>query len=116
MRSINLQMDGNQLCATWDNFDCLATSSTGFGDTIGGAVNALIADSSAIEINAIMSSIENAPQNTKVLADTATNKPSAEICPLCEGRGTIGTYMFRDPPEAKVCYRCKGAGKLSHVG
>jgi hypothetical protein len=70
MRSINLQMDGNQVCATWDNFDCLATSPAGFGDTIWQAFGRLIDNTPAIEINAIVTSIENAPQNTKELPAT----------------------------------------------
>jgi hypothetical protein len=82
MRSINLQMDGNQVCATWDNFDCLATSPAGFGDTIWQAFGRLIDNTLAIEINAIVTSIENAPQNTKELPATvpavaAANKQSA---------------------------------------
>jgi hypothetical protein len=37
MRTIKFQMDGNHVCATWDDFDCLATSPAGFGDTIAAA-------------------------------------------------------------------------------
>jgi len=73
MRSINLQMDGNRVVATWDNFNCLATSPAGFGDTIWQAFGRLIDNTPAIEINAIVTSIENAPQNTKELAATTTN-------------------------------------------
>lgn len=63
MRKIHLFMEGNKIAATWDNFDCLATSSKGFGDTISEAVNNLITNSKAIEINSIVTSIENAPHN-----------------------------------------------------
>ena len=59
MRHINLQMDGNQICATWDNFDCLAVSPAGFGDNISGAVNDLIRNTPACELNGIMSAVEN---------------------------------------------------------
>jgi len=89
MRKIHLFMDGNQIAATWDNFDCLATSPAGFGDTIGEAVNDLIANTSAIEINGVVSSIENAPQNTKELATTVPGVPAANSamvpCPECDG-------------------------------
>ena len=105
MRSINLQMDGNKICATWDNFDCLATSPpAGFGDTICEAVGGLMSNTSAIEINAIVTSIENAPQNAKELAatvpavaaantqskpcyinhgDLKLNNPTWDYCPKC---------------------------------
>ena len=82
MRSINLQMDGNQVCATWDNFDCLATSPAGFGDTIWQAFGRLIDSSPAIEINAIVTSIENAPQNTKELAATDSQQLKQAIALL----------------------------------
>jgi hypothetical protein len=33
-RTIKFQMDGNKVCAVWDDFDCLATSPAGFGDSM----------------------------------------------------------------------------------
>ena len=65
MRKIHLFMDGNSIAATWDNFDCLATSPAGFGDVIGEAVADLIKNSGANEINGVVSSIENAPQKLR---------------------------------------------------
>ena len=59
MRSINLQMDGNQICATWDDFDCLAVSPAGFGNNITEAVANLINETKPYELNGIVSSIEN---------------------------------------------------------
>ena len=59
MRSINLQMDGNQIVATWDNFDCLAVSAAGFGDTVTESVVDLINNTPAYELNQIVTSIEN---------------------------------------------------------
>jgi hypothetical protein len=91
MRKIHLFMEGNKIAATWDNFDCLATSTAGFGDTIGCAVSDLIANSSAIEINGVVSSIENAPFETKELSATDSQQPQPKICPRCEGTGSVGT-------------------------
>ena len=48
MRKIHLQMDGNQIVATWDDFDCLAV---GFGDNIGEAVSALINETAPYAFN-----------------------------------------------------------------
>ena len=79
MRSINLQMDGDQIAATWDNFDCLATSPAGFGDTIWQAFGRLIDNTPAIEINAIVTSIENTPQNTMESPNTYKQQLQAEI-------------------------------------
>ena len=59
MRTINLQMDGNQICATWDDFDCLAVSPAGFGNNITEAVTSLIAETKPYELNRIVTSIEN---------------------------------------------------------
>jgi hypothetical protein len=59
MRKIYLQMDGNQICATWDDFDCLAISPAGFGDNITQAVVSLINETKAYELNKIIRSIEN---------------------------------------------------------
>ena len=102
MRSINLQMDGNQVCATWDNFDCLATSPAGFGDTIWQAFGRLIDNTPAIEINAIVTSIENAPQNTKELAATDSQQPQPKIItPHC---GEGGGCVF---PERVNCVGCE---------
>ena len=61
MRSINLQMDGNQVCATWDDFVDLHDSPAGFGDTLWGAIEKLIDNTPAKQINGIVTSIENAP-------------------------------------------------------
>jgi hypothetical protein len=60
MRKIHLQMDGDSVCATWDDFDCLAVSPAGFGDYIGEAVGDLINNTQAYELNGITTSIENA--------------------------------------------------------
>jgi hypothetical protein len=87
MRSINLQMDGNKICATWDNFDCLATSPAGFGDNISGAIRDLITNSSVIEINDIVTSIENAPQNAKELAATDSQQLKQAIALLHRWQG-----------------------------
>jgi hypothetical protein len=87
MRSINLQMDGNQVCATWDNFDCLATSPAGFGDTIWQAFGRLIDSTPAIEINAIVTSIENAPHNIKELATTDSQQPQPKTLRGCQNCG-----------------------------
>ena|SRR5271157_4067903 len=95
MRSINLQMDGNQVCATWDNFDCFITSPAGFGNIISEAVTDLIAHSGAIEINGIVSSIENAPQ--------------IAICPSCNGTGEMQSGLLVD--IGKPCVKCGGSGK-----
>jgi len=62
MRHINLKMDGNQICATWDNFDCLVVSPAGFGDLIGEAVTDLIKNTPAYEQNGITTSIEQAAE------------------------------------------------------
>jgi len=59
MRKIHLFMEGNSIAATWDDFDCLATSPAGFGDVIGEAVADLVKNSSASVINAIVCGIEN---------------------------------------------------------
>jgi hypothetical protein len=59
MRTITLQMDGNQICATWDDFDCLAVSPAGFGNNITEAVTSLIAETKPYELNRIVTSIEN---------------------------------------------------------
>jgi hypothetical protein len=64
MRKIHLQMDGNQIVATWDDFDCLAVSPAGFGDNIGEAVSALINETASYALNGIVSSIENAAHLT----------------------------------------------------
>jgi hypothetical protein len=64
MRKIHLQMDGNQVVATWDDFDCLAVSPAGFGDNIGEAVCALINETASYALNGIVSSIENAAHLT----------------------------------------------------
>ena len=61
MRKINLQMDGNQICATWDDFECLATSPAGFGDYIHKAVLNLIDNTDEKEYLLIVGSIENEP-------------------------------------------------------
>ena len=52
-------MEGNQIAATWDDFDCLATSPAGFGDVIGEAVADLVKNSNASVMNAIVCGIEN---------------------------------------------------------
>ena len=67
MRSINLQMDGNQICATWDDFDCLATPPAGFGDYIGQAVNDLIINSTSTQINDVVCGIEQEPFEKQTL-------------------------------------------------
>jgi uncharacterized protein YuzE len=50
-----------------------------------------------------------------VPAVDAANNVRVEICPRCEGHGTLGMYVFRNPPEAKICSSCNGTGKLSPV-
>lgn len=45
MRKIHLFMDGDSICATWDDFENLQESPAGFGDHIGDAVHGLIASS-----------------------------------------------------------------------
>jgi len=52
-------MDGNQICATWDDFDCLAVSPAGFGNNLTEAVLDLIKETKPYEINKIISDIEN---------------------------------------------------------
>jgi hypothetical protein len=98
MRKIHLFMEGNKIAATWDNFDCLATSPAGFGDNISGAVKDLITNSSVIEVNDIITSIENEPFKERAsesaeLAATATNTQSTPIittgCRGCINRGTV---------------------------
>ena len=41
---IKVHMDGQLVCATWDNFDCLGNSPAGFGETIAEAVLNLFLD------------------------------------------------------------------------
>ena len=59
MRHINFKMDGNQITAIWDNFDCIAVSPIGYGNNIVEAVTDLIKNTPAYEINSIVSDIEN---------------------------------------------------------
>lgn len=65
MRKIHLQMDGNQIRATWDNYfgSNIVSSPVGLGDDLLSAVTDLIACTTAHEINSIVSSIENEGMN-----------------------------------------------------
>ena len=102
MRSINLQMDGNQVCATWDDFIDLHDSPAGFGDTLWSAIGKLIDNTPAKQINGIVSSIENAPQNAKELAATVrpeagpANNARAEICAVIVEGDSPCTYCAHD--------------------
>lgn len=91
MRQINLRMDGNKICATWDDFDCLAVSPAGFGDVIGEAVIDLIKDTPTHEYNRITSSIENVAvedhARTSVVSPSLTQ--SDRDCRLCINDWTL---------------------------
>ena len=99
MRKINLQMDGNQVCATWDDFDCLATSPAGFGGTLWKAIGNLIDSTPAKQINAIVTSIENEPFKNQSAAGESPNKkvyPISAPQPLpCSGyrKGEMCRYF-----------------------
>jgi len=94
MRKIHLQMDGNQICSTWDSFDCLAVSPAGFGDTIGESVSDLIKNTQAYELNGIVSSIENAPFNNMELP-AITQQLKAEIAAIADAiEGNYGDIDF----------------------
>lgn len=59
MRKIVFTMDGDQISAVWDYFDCLAVSPAGFGDTLSAAFANLINETESNELNLIIASIEN---------------------------------------------------------
>ena len=59
MKKVIFEMDGNQISARWDAFDCLAVSPAGFGDTLSEAFADLINETKPYELNLIVASIEN---------------------------------------------------------
>lgn len=79
MRKIVLKMDGNQIVALWDDFDCLAVSPAGFGDTITEAFNDLIKNTKPYELNNIVSDIENSVEQTEV-EDLKTHAATSDFC------------------------------------
>ena len=56
VKQIKMQMDGNQVCAVWDDFISLQESKAGFGDTPGEAALELLIDTSK-DIPSTMSKI-----------------------------------------------------------
>ena len=78
MRKIHLFMDGNSIAATWDDFDCLATSPAGFGDDVGEAVADLVKNSSASVMNAIVCGIENERYEERAAEHYGTSRNSLQ--------------------------------------
>ena len=95
-------MDGNKICATWDDFDCLATSPAGFGDNITCSIADLIANSDAIKINDIVCSIEQEPFEKRAAEKrnglTSTNTERVKPCATC-------FYGPLSKCEAHCCHR-----------
>ena len=79
MRKIHLYMDGDKICATWDDFINLQESPAGFGDTIWQAFGNLIDNTPAIETNAIVTSIENAAVEDRDRASEYNNKTAVAL-------------------------------------
>jgi hypothetical protein len=112
MRKIHLQMDGNQIAATWDDFGCLEVSPAGFGDTLWKAIGNLIDNTPAKQINGIVSSIENAAVEERasksvespgtVPAVAAANKQSDEIKP-CGWRNSCGHVRVNKVCKGPTC-------------
>ena len=77
MRKIHLYMDGDKICATWDDFINLQESPAGFGDTIWQAFGNLIDNTP--RINAIVTSIENAAVEDRDRASEYNNKTAVAL-------------------------------------